>query len=99
MKAATVVRLYCLVLAALLIGWFINLYQALTRPTVDWFDAAAMRLLVIIFVTLIMLMRARTKAAASPAAFVRIGAGRYVVAGLAAVGLVFAVLLGVRAHG
>jgi hypothetical protein len=99
MKAATVVRLYCVFLAALLIGRFINLYQALTRPTVDWFDAAAMRLLAIIFVTLIMLVRARTKTAASPAAFVRIAAGRYVVAGLAAVGLVFAVLLGVRARG
>jgi hypothetical protein len=96
MKAATAVRLYYLVLAALLIGWSINLYQAFTRPTIDWLDAVGMRLLVI---TLIMLMRAQTKAAANPAAFVLIGTGRYVVAGLAAVGLVFAVLLGVHAHG
>jgi hypothetical protein len=99
MKAATVVRLYCIVLAALLIGWFINLYQALARPTVEWLDAAGMRLIVIIFVALIMLMRARIKAAAGPAAFARMRTGRYVVAGLAAVGLVVAVLLGVRAHG
>lgn len=99
MKAATVVRLYWLVLAALLIGWFVNLYQALTRSTVDWIDASGMRLLVIILVTLVMLMRARTRAAAGPAALVRIGAGRYVLAGLAAVGLVFAAILGFRTHG
>ena len=99
MKSANVVRLYSLVLASLVIGWFINLYQALTRTTVDWFDAAAIPLLVVIVLTFIMLMRARTKAAVSPAAFVRSGAGRYVVAGLAAVGLFCVVLLGVHAHG
>jgi hypothetical protein len=61
MKATTVVRLYWLVTAALLIGWSINLYEALTRPTVDWLDAADLPLLVIISFTLIMLVRARNQ--------------------------------------
>ena len=99
MKAITVLRLYYLVTAALLVGWSINLYEALTRPTVDWLDAAGLQLLVIIFATFILLARVRNNVAAEAAGLVRTGAGRYVVGGLAAAGLVAAVLLGFRAHG
>lgn len=99
MNAITVVRLYYLATAALLVGWLINLYEALTRPTINWRDAMGVQLLVIIFVTLIMLARVRRNVLADQAAFVRIGAGRYIVAGLAAAGLVVAVLLGLRTHG
>jgi hypothetical protein len=99
MKALTVVRPYWLVTAALLIGWSINLYEALTRPTVDWVDAADLPLLVIISFTLIMLAQARTRGTDDGAAPVKKGAARYIVAGLAVAGLVAAVVLGFRAHG
>ena len=99
MKALMVVRIYLVVTLALLVGWCINLGAALTRPTVEWRYAVGMPLLVIIFLTLIMLVRARRRLSADQAVVVGIPAGQYVVAGLAAAGLVAAVLVGFRAHG
>ncbi len=66
MKPLTVVRLYSLLAVALLVGWVINLYQALTRSPVDWRDAAAWPLLGVISFALLMLSRARTRLSADP---------------------------------
>jgi hypothetical protein len=99
MKALTVVRLYWLFTVALLVGWCINLHEALAEPTVDGLDAAGVPLVIMIFMALIMLARARSKLSAAAVTVVRIRVGRYVVAGLAAAGLVAAVLLGFRVQG
>ncbi|HEX4049316.1 MAG TPA: hypothetical protein VHY19_00360 [Steroidobacteraceae bacterium] len=98
MKISTVMRLYSLIAVALLAAWFINLYEALSRPIVDWGDAVALPLLVTISIVLIMLTRARAKRADEPAAHIRIGAGRYIAAGLLVAGLVAVFLLGFHAH-
>ena len=99
MKALTLVRLYGVVAMALVACWCINLYEALAQPALDWRDAAEAPLLVMIFLTLILLVQARAKLTAVPTAAVEKRTGRYLVAGLAAAGLVAAVLIGFRAHG
>jgi len=39
MKVLTVVHIYLLAMAILVIGWSVNMYEALARLTVDWRDA------------------------------------------------------------
>jgi hypothetical protein len=97
MKVLTVVRLCWLALAILVIGWSINLYGALARPTVDWRDAAGMPSLGMIFIALGALIQARKRFSADPTALVRTSATRYAIAGVALVGLIGAVLLGLLA--
>ena len=97
MKVLTIERLYWLAIAILVIGWSVNLYEALARPTVDRREAAGIPSLVMISITLILLTQARKKLLTDPTALVRIGATRYAIAGLALVGLLGAVLLGLLA--
>lgn len=94
MKVITVVRLYWLAVAILVIGWSINLYEALARPTIDWRAAVGIPSLAMISITLIALTQARKKLSADPTAVVKISATRYAIAALALVGLIGAVLLG-----
>jgi hypothetical protein len=98
MKAKTAIRLYCVALIMLLGGWCINLVAALNRPTVDWRDAAGAPMLVLVWITLTMLLRARSKVTADLSASIRLGTGRYVLVGLTAGGLIAAFLLGFHAH-
>ena len=85
MKILTVVRLYWLAIAIMLIGWCINLYGALGRPTVDWRNAAGVPSLATVFITLILLAQARRKLATDPTALVRMGMLRSVITGAALV--------------
>ncbi len=94
MKVLTVARLYSLLAVVLLVGWFINLYHALTRSPVDWRDAAAWPLLGLICFTLLMLSRVRNRLSADPTRSVRIGTWRYIAAGLLVGGLFAAFILG-----
>lgn len=90
MKVITVVRLYWLAVAILVIGWSINLYEALARPAIDWRAAVGIPSLAMISITLIALTQARKKLSAAPTAVVKISATRYAIAGLALVGLIAA---------
>jgi hypothetical protein len=93
-----VLRLFCLIAVVELIAWFINLYQALSRPIIDWREAAAAPLLVVIFTTLLMLERVRNRVAADPTASPRMETWRYVAAGFMVAGLVAAFILGFQAQ-
>jgi hypothetical protein len=93
MNLLLAVRLYWLALAILLIGWSVNLYEELARPTVDWRDAAGIPVLMIISITLASLIQSRNKLSSQPTAFVRVSTTRYTIAGLALVGLICVVLL------
>jgi hypothetical protein len=97
MRVLTVLRLCWSALAILVIGWSINLYEALARPTVDWRDAAGMPSLGMILIALGALIQARKKLSADPTALVRTSATRYAIAGVTLVGLIGAVLLGLLA--
>jgi tellurite resistance protein TehA-like permease len=99
MKAVSVVRVYGVVLAGLLLGWSLNLYEALTRPKVVLGDAADFPLLVVIFLIFGLLVRARNELSADQAAHLRKGLPRYIIAVLTAAGLVTAVLLGASHRG
>lgn len=94
MKLLLTVRLYWLALAILVIGWSVNLYEELARPTVDWRDAAGIPALLIISITLASLIQARKKLSTHPTALVRMSMPRYTIAGLALVGLICVILLG-----
>lgn len=97
MKVLTVVRLHWLALAGLVIGWSVNFYEALSRPTVDRHNAQGFFLLALIGATLIQLTKARRMLAVDPSAVMPIEATRYVIAALALAALVGAVLLGIHA--
>ena len=98
MKALTVVRLLWSVAAAELIAWFVNLYLALRQPAVDWRDATAVPLVVVIFLTLALLARARNRLSAESKVSARMDRYGYIAAGLAAAGLVVAFVLGFSTH-
>lgn len=98
MNSVKIMRAYYLVTVALLAGWSINLYLALSRPTLDWRDAADVPLLVVLSFTVVMLMRVRANLGAESKA-VKVGRKVYVLAVSAVLGLVAAVLLGIYAHG
>jgi hypothetical protein len=97
MKLLTAVRIYWVAAAMLLIGWCINLYQALSRPTVDWRQAAGMPSLAMILIVLTLLTQARRKLSEEPTARAGAVVARYMVAGLALMGLIGIVVLGLLA--
>lgn len=98
MKSLMVIRLLYLLAVAELIAWFINLYQALKRPVIDWRDAAAAPLLVSIFTALLMAELLRKRLSAEPAASLKMEKWRYVAVGFMVAGLVTVFILGYHAQ-
>ncbi len=98
MKTITLVRLYGLLAAALLVGWLINLYEALTRPPVDWRNVADAPLLVAILFALGLLQRARNRRSANRTGALSAGKSLYVAVSLMVAGLVAAFFFGFHAR-
>jgi hypothetical protein len=81
MRLITAVRIYYFALALLGVGWIANLILSLRRPVIDWRDASGLSSVALIFITLSVLLQARSKLKRSPGATIKINAVRYVLVG------------------
>ena len=78
MRLITVVRIYYFSLAILVVGWIANLVEALRKPNFSWRDALGLSSLVLIFITLSVLLQARSKLKQNPDAVIKLNGVRYV---------------------
>jgi hypothetical protein len=94
LRLITVVRIYYFSLAILVVGWIANLVLALRRPIINWRDALSLSSLVLIFITLSVLLQARSKLKQSPDAAIKLNGVRYVLLGAVVAVAVVAFLIG-----
>jgi hypothetical protein len=94
MRLITVVRIYYFSLAILVVGWIANLVEALRKPNFSWRDALGLSSLVLIFITLSVLLQARSKLKQSPDAAIKLNGIRYVLLGAVVAVAVVAFMIG-----